>query len=306
MPTRPGLHIFVTNISNMGIFSHLLLLIQHLGYGMAYINVNLCLPPVLVSKSRSILISRFELLLGFQHCLLSSLIRNFPIIGSYQWEQSLILLLHEQINGICVLFNLSLMLYRYKRSQKFISLETQCKFIWIFSTSGRFTTNSAYLQVKSKSANTAVLLGTSSDFWKKLWKLNLNDRLRLFLWKIAWNILPTRERINSLFSVADRASHCPLCKSGEDSLQHLFFQCAFARIIWCHSPWPIDYAALIFGTLLDWIKVILSPGLTLHIPKDDHHKFQIFAAMACIFYGLLETKPTMMVSLLMHYICPDK
>jgi len=38
-----------------------------------------------------------------------------------------------------------------------------------------------------------------------------------------------------------------------------------------------------FTNMLDWIKVSLSPELTLNIPKEDHHCFQIFASMACDF-----------------------
>jgi hypothetical protein len=34
--------------------------------------------------------------------------------------------------------------------------------------------------------------------------------------------------------------------------------------------------------MLDWITVIISPGVTLKIPKD-HHRFQIFALVACDF-----------------------
>jgi hypothetical protein len=111
-----------------------------------------------------------------------------------------------------------------------ISLISQPWFLWIFSTSGKFSSKSAYLQIKSFQDDLSVLPGITPDFWKKIWKLNLNDRLKLFLWKIAWNILPTREQVNSVFSSSDSFSNCPLCNNGEDSLSHLFFQCCFARI----------------------------------------------------------------------------
>jgi len=35
--------------------------------------------------------------------------------------------------------------------------------------------------------------------------------------------------------------------------------------------------------MLDWIKVIISPRLTLKIPKEDHHCFQNFVAVTCDF-----------------------
>jgi hypothetical protein len=33
--------------------------------------------------------------------------------------------------------------------------------------------------------------------------------------------------------------------------------------------------------MVDWTNVILSPGLSLAIPPAKHHKFQIFAYVAC-------------------------
>jgi hypothetical protein len=128
-----------------------------------------------------------------------------------------------------------------------------------------------------------MMPGTFANFWKSFWKLNLNDRLKLFIWKIAWNLFPTMERLNALFSSPDIVVVCPLCKDGEDSIQHLFFKCRFARAIWRHSFWPIDSFSFNFTNMLDWIKVIISLGATLKIPKEDHYRFQIFVAVACDF-----------------------
>jgi hypothetical protein len=107
--------------------------------------------------------------------------------------------------------------------------------------------------------------------------------------KLAWNIFPTKKRLNSVFSSIDIVV-CPMYKSGEDSIQHLFFKCIFARVIWHHSFWPIDSMNFNFTNMLDWIKVILSPGLTLKIPKEDHHRFQIFAAVTCDFLWFSRNK----------------
>jgi hypothetical protein len=167
-----------------------------------------------------------------------------------------------------------------------ISLISQPRFLWTFSNSGKFSSKSAFLQLKSSQDDLPVLPGINPDFWKKIWTLNLNDRLRLFLWKIAWNILPTRERVSSVFSTMDSLSQCPLCSSGEDSLSHLFLRCCFARILWRLSPWPLDLAVFQFSTMVDWIKVILFPDKYLQIPQTDLHYFQIFASVA---YDLLWT-----------------
>lgn len=73
-----------------------------------------------------------------------------------------------------------------------ISRDPGFNYIWTPSCSGRFSTNSAYLSIND--------LSDPDPLWKSLWKLRLNDRFRLFVWKIAWDILLTSARINSIFS----------------------------------------------------------------------------------------------------------
>jgi hypothetical protein len=103
--------------------------------------------------------------------------------------------------------------------------------IWIPTANGVFSTKSAYKLIRSLRPPRL-----SSPFdpkqWSLLWKIKLNARLKLLLWKIAWDILPTKSRLNSIFPISAAASFCPLCKSEEDSLHHLFFRCCFARIAW--------------------------------------------------------------------------
>ncbi|XP_059432574.1 uncharacterized protein LOC132165893 [Corylus avellana] len=157
-----------------------------------------------------------------------------------------------------------------------ISSDPETKYIWTPSTSGCFSTSSAYHFISDCFSN----IDPSSICWKSLWKLNINDRLQLFLWKIAWNILPTKERLSQLFpSIADTS--CPLCKVATDSMHHLFFKCVFARVVWRNSFWPLDSTAFNFSSMEEWINLIISPGRYLGIPREDCHKFQIFASVAC-------------------------
>jgi ribonuclease HI len=160
-----------------------------------------------------------------------------------------------------------------------ITMDSAINYIWTPSTSGRFTVSSAYRFISDLMSNNSST-STSPQFWKAIWKLNLNDRLRIFIWKIASNMLPTKERLCQI-SIPILDSSCPLCKLATDSLQRLFFECFFARVVWRHSFWPLDSIALHFDFMSDWVSSIISPGSSVGIPFLDHHKFQIFAAMAC-------------------------
>jgi hypothetical protein len=153
-------------------------------------------------------------------------------------------------------------------------------FLWTPSSDGNFSTKSAHKLISKDRTSTAISpLATHS--WKSLWKLNLNARLILFLWKIAWDILPTKARLKVIFPIPPLESYCPLCNSEEDSLSHLFFRCIFARVAWRNSFWPLNSLAQSSLSLLDWIKGIINPFSSLGIPLADSHLFQIFAAVLC-------------------------
>jgi hypothetical protein len=153
-------------------------------------------------------------------------------------------------------------------------------FIWTPVANGQFSTKSAHKLISSQRTNPTISPLSSSN-WKLLWKLNLNYGLKLFLWKIAWDIIPSKSRLNHVFPIPQALLVCPLCNGEEDSLSHLFFKCFFSRITWSFSPWPLDSLKWASLSLLDWIKGILNPHSFFGIPLADSHPFQIFAVVLC-------------------------
>jgi hypothetical protein len=154
------------------------------------------------------------------------------------------------------------------------------KFLWTPSASGNFSTSSTYSLISNPRVS-SYPSPLDSNSWKHLWKLKLNVGLKLFLWKIAWDIIPTKARLKSIFPISLAVSFCPLCKVEEDSLPHLFFKCCFARIAWRSSFWPLDSLAWASLTLPDWIKGITTSHASFGIPKSESHLFQIYAAVIC-------------------------
>ncbi|XP_059460221.1 uncharacterized protein LOC132189495 [Corylus avellana] len=153
------------------------------------------------------------------------------------------------------------------------------KFIWTPSSNGLFSTKSAYKLISSSRSLPNSPLAPKQ--WKLLWNLKLNDRLKLFLWKIAWDIIPSKTRLNAVFPIPPADLFCPLCNVEEDSLSHLFFRCFFARVSWRYSHWPLDSMKWSSLSLSDWIKGILSPHQSFGIPLADSHLFQIYAVVLC-------------------------
>jgi hypothetical protein len=155
------------------------------------------------------------------------------------------------------------------------------KFIWTPSTNGLFTTKSAHKLISSSQKTQHSISPLPAANWKILWKLNLNDRLKLFLWKIAWDIVPSKSRLNSVFPIPQTDLMCPLCNVEEDFLPHFFFKCFFARISWRLSPWPLNSLKWSGLSLADWIQGILTLSSTFGIIYADSHYFQIFVYVLC-------------------------
>jgi hypothetical protein len=151
------------------------------------------------------------------------------------------------------------------------------KLCWAPSSTGKFTAKSAYwLDQQPRFENLGPL---SPAEWKSLWNLKIHERLKLFLWKIAWGLLPTMATLNVGFRV--NSTQCQLCNSGVKTLEHLFIECPITRIAWHLSPWPIRFNTISPLSITDWIKLILDQADLLGCPKEEERHLTLFADICC-------------------------
>lgn len=66
------------------------------------------------------------------------------------------------------------------------------KLIWVAHPQGKFTVRSAYYLQQG------VMTSVERIVWKKLWGMKLHERLKMFMWRVAQNILPTRCRLQEM------------------------------------------------------------------------------------------------------------
>ncbi|XP_059454885.1 uncharacterized protein LOC132185077 [Corylus avellana] len=123
-----------------------------------------------------------------------------------------------------------------------------------------------------------------SEAWLLLWGLKLQARLKHLLWKVAWDILPSRAKI-SRFVVSDdpAAWVCPFCKGPLETLSHLFLESNLPIALWSSSPWQISTSRFAIRPISVWISAILSPMASFGIPKPKVRKFQLFATLVMDF-----------------------
>ena len=62
---------------------------------------------------------------------------------------------------------------------------------------------------------------THKFFWRRLWGLNLPNKINSFAWRVCRNILPTK--MNLCQQQVIKEPHCEACGLGEESSGHAFW-----------------------------------------------------------------------------------
>ncbi len=147
--------------------------------------------------------------------------------------------------------------------------------IWILDPKGNFSIKSdstlCYNNLESVDPNIQ---------WKKMWKLNLHERLKILAWRIASDILPTN--LNFVRRVGFGNPLCPLCNNYEESTLHLFFQCSISRSIWFGLSWGVHPDILNVHRCEDVVKLLTEPPMNAQGPIDlKNLKTHAAILMAC-------------------------
>ena len=106
--------------------------------------------------------------------------------------------------------------------------------IWAANPKGLFTVKSAYHLLQKEAQRSGMGEASSNlssrKFWNLLWSIPTPRKIQLFLWKTAHDIFPTNK---NLFSRGISSSYsCGVCHEDPESIQHLLWECKFAREVW--------------------------------------------------------------------------
>ena len=91
---------------------------------------------------------------------------------------------------------------------------------------GCFFVKEAYKQIVTQDTT----LPSTNIEWKKLWKLKAPKRIKMLLWRIGANALPTRDNLMVKMDLDNLG--CLLCNHDLESPIHLFFKCSAAQALW--------------------------------------------------------------------------
>ena len=99
----------------------------------------------------------------------------------------------------------------------------------------------------------------------------------MFLWRIAVDVLPTRENLSKRVEITD--CKCILCGEEVDTLAHVFFRCPVARALWFACCWGFRADEVLINSNQDIIKMVLEPPSTL---CQNNDKWIIYLIMSFI------------------------
>ena len=98
---------------------------------------------------------------------------------------------------------------------------------------------------------------TGGALWKKLWKIRVPERLRMLLWRIGPDAIPTKDNMIKRFESIDPT--CPLCCQDIESTCHVFFNCPVAKAIWLTSCWGFRASDHQISSCEDIINLVVEP-----------------------------------------------
>ncbi|KAL0449105.1 UNVERIFIED_CONTAM: hypothetical protein Slati_1466900 [Sesamum latifolium] len=141
------------------------------------------------------------------------------------WKEPLVRDEFLQIDAYCIL------------SIRLPNTRSPDELIWHHGKKGKFTVKSAY--------QLACMLGTPASpssrdgDWRLAWDLQLAPKIKLFIWKVYSNALPTMTNLRNRGLRLEGG--CPLCDAMEEDIMHVLVRCSFARLIWAVSgvPWKL-------------------------------------------------------------------
>ena len=127
------------------------------------------------------------------------------------------------------------------------------KLVWIPDSKGCFSVKSAYKEIVNLSSHPT----TPIVDWRKLWKLKGLERIKLFLWRVVFNALPTKENLMCRMQVEDPC--CVLCNQEVETFDHIFLCCLVAKALWFSICWGFRSDEFPLATSKDIINLILNP-----------------------------------------------
>ncbi|KAL9691395.1 hypothetical protein QQ045_011817 [Rhodiola kirilowii] len=127
---------------------------------------------------------------------------------------------------------------------------------WTMESDGRFSTRSAHKtlleisdQMESNQVGEQAHKRKAKHFWKVIWKINVQPKVRLFAWRLFHDYLPSAVKLAK--KGMRELGKCPVCGlRGETTVRTLLY-CWWAHMFW--KKMKFDYRFLEYEETGDWL-----------------------------------------------------
>ena len=137
------------------------------------------------------------------------------------------------------------------------SFSQEDKLIWPFTPSGQYTMKSGY-RFLYESSSPEQITEEDSVFWKKIWGLQVPNKVKNFIWRACKEALPTKANLYRRKIAQDAL--CESCKVRSEDGSHSIFFCFGVQVVWRSDPQWSWLSALEGQPMKDIFKYALSEG----------------------------------------------
>ncbi|XP_057453159.1 uncharacterized protein LOC130745025 [Lotus japonicus] len=129
------------------------------------------------------------------------------------------------------------------------------KFLWPHTKSGDYSIKTGYHIARLECINNTAQATSSyiipEATWKLIWKSNLPQKIKVFLWKSCNNALAVKDNLYRRKIPVDRS--CPICLSEPETIEHALLLCPWTRAVWFGAPYPRFINREGLGTFDHWL-----------------------------------------------------
>ncbi|XP_015969290.1 uncharacterized protein LOC107492746 [Arachis duranensis] len=130
--------------------------------------------------------------------------------------------------------------------------------IWPYRNDGQYSVRSGYQAAKkekdTKMETTQGKASTShnlKEIWKRIWRLPVPKKVKMFLWKAVHGILPVNANLHQHRSIPTPI--CSICQEQEETTEHMLLLCPWTRAVWFGSNLQIVPKASNVRTFEQWL-----------------------------------------------------
>jgi hypothetical protein len=121
------------------------------------------------------------------------------------------------------------------------------------------------------------------DMWRCIWKLNVPERIRHFIWRLRYGRLPTNKACHRW---GFGAPYCVHCVSAEESIIHVLRDCPLAHHTWNHLLPMQGRLAFFTCHFNDWFQ----QNMTMNDKLEGGVEWRVVWAVSCYHLWLWRNK----------------